>query len=64
MVLESEWYGNQVMTLNTHNPRLGELAHLQGFADFLRRLQTNHTVNLRRIRIRTANAALAAQRRG
>ena len=64
MILKSERNGNQVMSLNAHNPRFGELAHLQGFADFLWCQQFHHTINLRRIRIRTADAALATQRRG
>ena len=53
---------NQIVPLNAHNPCVGELAHLQSFADFFWRQQLHHTINLGRISIGAAQTALATQR--
>ena len=54
------WQRHKVMPLRAHNPRSGELAHLERLADFLGRQQFYRAVNLWRIGIGAAHAAFFA----
>jgi len=54
---------HQVVPLHADDVRTREFAHLQLFADLLRRQQMHHAVDFRRIGVAAADAALAPQAR-
>ena len=59
----SDRYSNQVVALGSDDASLGEFTHLQRLADFLRRQQLDHAINLGRVGIGATGTAFSAQRR-